>query len=226
MFLLRDPNQNGELSMSEDGNRRRNTAANPRRAKPEDAYALSQLFAAAFSDDPVVDWTVRIGPKRAVALQEFFFRVMRDRAIPAGEVWMSDDGTTCAAWLPPGVPLQPKGFFEQLRLFPMFLRLCGVARLKYGAATSAAMEKNHPRERHFYLLFMAVAPPLQGKGLGSAILQATLKRADELRLPAYLENSNPKNTRLYERAGFVARGNILPEGPPLIAMWREVNTAK
>ena len=75
-------------------------------------------------------------------------------------------------------------------------------------------------------LFMAVAPPFQGKGLGSAILEATLKRADELRLPAYLENSNPKNTRLYERAGFVARGNILPEGPPLIAMWREVNTAK
>jgi GNAT superfamily N-acetyltransferase len=106
------------------------------------------------------------------------------------------------------------------------LRLRGVARLKYGAATSAAMEKNHPRERHFYLLFMAVAPPFQGKGLGSAILEATLKRADELRLPAYLENSNPKNTRLYERAGFVARGNILPEGPPLIAMWREVNTAK
>lgn len=53
------------------------------------------------------------------------------------------------------------------------------------------------------------------------MLAATLKRADEKAMPAYLENSNPRNARLYERAGFIAGRNIAPPGaPPLIAMWR------
>ncbi len=44
---------------------------------------------------------------------------------------------------------------------------------------------------------------------------------DDAGAAAYLENSNPKNARLYERAGFVAQKNILPDGaPPLVAMWR------
>ena len=75
-----------------------------------------------------------------------------------------------------------------------------------------AMEKNHPHQRHFHLPFMAVAPRFRGMGLGSAILATTLKRADDAGVPAYFENSNAKNTRLYQRAGFVALKNIAPEG--------------
>ena len=87
---------------------------------------------------------------------------------------------------------------------------------------AAAMEKNHPHAPHFYLAFIAVAPRLQGLGLGSAILEATLKRIDEARADAYLENSNPKNAPLYERHGFAAGRNIAPWGaPPLIPMWRD-----
>jgi ribosomal protein S18 acetylase RimI-like enzyme len=85
-----------------------------------------------------------------------------------------------------------------------------------------AMERHHPHEDHYYLAFVAVAPRYQGTGLGSAILEATLKRADEGHMPAYLENSNPRNTRLYERAGFVTQKNISPDGaPPLMGMWRQ-----
>src|SRR5208283_617616 len=90
-----------------------------------------------------------------------------------------------------------------------------------------AMERNHPKERHFYLSFIAVAPRLQGLGLGSAVLEATLARVDAAGMPAYLENSNPKNTRLYERHGFVVRKSISPAGaPPLLAMWREAKARR
>ncbi len=90
-----------------------------------------------------------------------------------------------------------------------------------GKSWSAPVSRQTRSERHFYLFFMAVDPPFQGKGLGSAILDATLKRIDETGMPAYLENSNMRNTRLSERAGFVAQKNISPEGaPPLIPMWR------
>jgi len=109
---------------------------------------------------------------------------------------------------------------------PLFVRLCGFPRLLRGSAMADAMEKNHPHEKHFYLAFIASAPRLQGLGLGSAMMEATLKHIDETGMPAYLENSNPKNTRLYERCGFMERKNIAPAGaPPLIAMWRPSRVA-
>ena len=105
---------------------------------------------------------------------------------------------------------------QQLKVLPLFVQLCGFERFMRGAAISGAMEKAHPHAKHFYLFFIAVDPPFQGMGLGSAILDATLKRIDETGMPAYLENSNLRNTRLYERAGFVAQKNISPKGAPPI----------
>jgi len=207
--------------MSEDRNALLRAASNPRRATENDAAVLARLFAAAFTADPVFDWIARPGAKRARALEQFFFWLLRVRAIPFGEVWMSGDASVCAVWLPPGSDASPGGVFEQLKLMPLFVRLCGFPRLRRGSAMADAMEKNHPHEAHFYLAFIAVAPRLQGLGLGGAMLEATLKRADAMKMPAYLENSNPRNARLYERVGFVARKNIAPQAaPPLIAMWR------
>ena len=210
------------MSAAEDRHARLSAAANPRRANDADVGSLARLFAAAFVRDPVFDWIARPGPKRAAGLERFFFWVLKARAVPFGEVWMAPDGCAAAAWLPPDAPASPGGLFEQLRLLPMFVRLCGFARIARGSTMAEAMEKHHPKERHYYLSFVGVAPRLQGLGLGSAILEATLKQADEMGWPAYLENSNPRNHRLYERNGFVARENIAPEGaPPLIPMWRD-----
>lgn len=209
--------------MSEDRHVLLQAASNPRRAKPEDARTLARLLTSAFLADPVMDWIARPGPKRAAALERFFYWLLQVRAIPFGEVWMADDASVAAAWLPPGAPASPGGLVEQLKLVPMFVRLCGFPRLARGNAIGAAMEKSHPHAPHYYLAFVAVAPRLQGFGLGSAMLEANLKRIDAVHEAAYLENSNPKNTRLYERCGFVARGSISPKGaPPLLAMWREV----
>ena len=197
-------------------------AANPRRARARDAPQLARLFAAAFAADPVMDWIARRGPRRAAGLERFFFWLLTVRAIPLGEVWMAPSGGVAIVWLPPDAPAHAGGFLEQMRLMPMFLRLCGFPRLLRGQAIGAAIEKHHPRVPHYYLAFIAVAPRLQGLGLGSALLDATLARIDETAAPAYLENSNPKNTRLYQRAGFATRGNIAPRGaPPLLGMWRE-----
>ena len=205
--------------MNEDRHTLLAQASAPRRASTLDAGGLSLLFTAAFLSDPVFDWIARSGPGRARALEQFFFWLLKTRAIPFGEVWMCEGAS--AAWLPPGTPASPGGFVEQMRLLPLFIRLCGLPRLMRGAAMADVMEKNHPSENHFYLAFIAVAPRLQGLGLGGALLDATLKRADEKGMPAYLENSNPRNTRLYERCGFVAGRNIAPpDGPPLLTMWR------
>lgn len=197
-------------------------ASRPRRAHIGDARVLARLLAAAFTTDPVMDWIARRGPKRAQGLERFFFWLLASRAIPFGEVWMASSGGVAAVWLPPHIPPTAGSFLEQMRLLPMFLRLCGLPRILRGQAMGDAMERHHPRTPHFYLAFIAVAPRLQGLGLGSTILEATIERIDQHGAAAYLENSNPKNTRLYERVGFVSRGNIAPRAaPPLLAMWRQ-----
>ena len=205
--------------MTEDRRLLLSAAASPRRANGADALPLARLLGAAFMTDPVFDWIARPGRRRAEVMEEFFFWLLKTRALPFGEVWTSDG--VVAVWIPPDAPTSPGGVVEQLRLLPLFLRLCGLPRFLRGSAMGDAMEKNHPKEEHFYLGFIAVAQRLQGMGLGAAMLEANLKRIDERGIPAYLENSNPKNTRLYERLGFVARRNIAPAGaPPMIAMWR------
>jgi len=196
-------------------------AANPRRATQADAVALARLFASSFLADPVMGWVARSGAGRRDGLEQFFHWVLTVRAVPFGEVWMAEDASVCAAWLPPDAPASPGGLLEQIRLLPMFIQLCGMSRLLRGQAMADAMDKNHPHERHYYLAFVAAAPQFQGMGLGSAMMDATLKRIDASGLPAYLENSNPRNTRLYERCGFAAQRNIAPNAaPPLVAMWR------
>lgn len=196
-------------------------ASNPRRATAEDAENLSHLFASAFMSDPVMNWIAREDSGRLSGLQHFFYWLLRTRGIPFGEVWMSPDASAAAVWLPPDAPASPGGVIEQLRLLPLFIRLCGWKRLARGSSMADAMEKHHPHPPHFYLAFIAVAPPQQGMGLGSVLMETTIKAIDKTGQPAYLENSNPKNARLYERCGFVARESISPKGaPPLIPMWR------
>jgi len=197
------------------------SASAPRRATAKDAAVLAKLFTRAFLADPVMDWIARLGPGRASGMEAFFLRFLDQRMIPLGEVWMRDDGAVAAIWVPPGIPAWPTGVVEQLRVLPLFLRLCGFARMARGAAMSGVMEKAHPHEPHFYLFFIAVDPSFQGKGLGSTMLDANLNHIDAANMPAYLENSNLRNTRLYARAGFEARANISPAGAPsLIPMWR------
>ena len=201
--------------------RRIAAAANPRRATTKDISSIASLFARAFMTDPVMNWVAREGPQRKAALERFFHWIVAVRAAPFGEVWMADDCSVAAAWLPPGAPASPGGTLEQIKLLPMFLQLCSWSRMLRGQAMGDAMEKNHPHEPHYYLSFIAVAPQFQGMGLGSALLEANLARIDATHMPAYLENSNPNNTRLYERNGFIARQNIAPPAaPPLMAMWR------
>src|SRR5689334_6767019 len=149
--------------MNEDHARQLQAASAPRRATLADTERLTQLLTAAFLNDPIMDWVARPGPKRAAGLTAFFARLLGKRAIPAGEVWMSEDGSACAVWLPPGAPPVPPGAIQQLRLLPFYVKVCGFGRLKRGAAIADAMQKAHPREDHFYLFFMAVDPPLQGR---------------------------------------------------------------
>jgi ribosomal protein S18 acetylase RimI-like enzyme len=197
------------------------SASNPRRATLDDVIPLSRLFTSAFMDDPVFDYMVRPGEKRRAALETFFIGMFTARDIPQNEVWMSNDGNACVSWLPSGARRGASGI-RILKWLPWSYRVFGFERFGRAMAIQEAMERNHPKEPHFYLAFIAVSPEFQGAGLGSRILTATLQKIDAVGISAYVENSRERNTLFYQRAGFLAQGNISPDGaPPLLAMWRK-----
>ena len=207
--------------MSDPKQERLQSASNPRRATLDDVSVLSGMFASAFMDDPVFDYMVRSGEKRRAALETFFTAMFATRDIPHNEVWMSNDGSACVSWLPSDVRRGATGL-QIIKWLPWCYRVFGFDRLRRALAVQEAMEQNHPKQPHFYLAFIAVSPEFQGAGLGSRILKATLEKIDAAGMSAYVENSRERNTPFYERAGFVMRSNISPEGaPPLLAMWRE-----
>ena len=118
--------------------------------------------------------------------------------------------------------------WRMLTLLPTLLKISGFSRMGRAMAMGEALEKHHPPEPpHWYLFFLGVAPELRGKGVGSTMLEATLKRVDEDGTPAYLDNSNPRNTRLYERAGFrvVSEYRARKDAPPIWGMWRDAGKA-
>lgn len=197
-----------------------------RRATQDDVPRLARLFTAVFASDPVFGWLTRSGRARHAALEQFFLRILKTRTVPHGETWLAANGLAAAAWIPPYSPPSAPSLLDDLSMFPTLLRLTGLLRLPRGAAIAAAMAGSHPDETCFYLAFIGVAPRLQGAGLGSLLLERTLARVDAVGAPAYLENSNPRNLTLYERAGFsVTRKISAGRGaPPLFAMRRPART--
>lgn len=197
-----------------------------RQASDPDLEALTGVLCRAFDQDPVVNWVLRQDSGRSFAFR-WLFRLSLAITMPHDHVYTTADRRTAALWTPPGKWQWRAGWYRQLAQLPGFVRAVGLARLPRVLRATMALEAKHPKRPHFYLFQLAVDPPLQGRGLGSALLRHVLEVCDRESLPAYLENSNPRNLPLYERHGFevVECHRMGSDGPPVWLMWREPRTA-
>ncbi len=185
---------------------------------PADHQAAVGTLSEAFHRDPVFEWIYPDAAHRRTGVQHLF-SVLVEQFATRREVRTTPDVDGVALWLPPAEALLPEAEAEAV-----------IAELVDGAGQAAdrlmeafaILEAHHPVEPHWYLGFLGVQPALQGLGIGSALLEATLVGVDVLGEPAYLEATSATNRRLYERHGFeVVRELPLPDGPSLYAMWRE-----
>lgn len=179
---------------------------------------VAALLADAFINDPVFTWLVPGSLRLRARLQTMFAAEVEQYVVPNGIVWTTPGYDGAVTALPPGAWEMPKSLTgrEALR----WMRAFGT-RLALAGKVHRAMEERHLREPHFYIRTVGVRTALQGQGIGSALMQPTLERADSVGLPTYIEASSERCAALYERLGFVHMDVLeLPEGGPPVWLMR------
>jgi ribosomal protein S18 acetylase RimI-like enzyme len=118
-----------------------------------------------------------------------------------------------AAWLPHNRVKIPTWQYIRLGMLPVVISAGKDVRneLMHFDRLAKQKHKEHANFPHLYLYNLAVDPKHQRKGWTSVLLNPMLAKADELRLPCYLE-SPERNVSLYEHFGFEVKEHIsLPE---------------
>ncbi|MBN2021997.1 MAG: GNAT family N-acetyltransferase [Pirellulales bacterium] len=191
---------------------------------PANIAPAADVLARAFDDDPMTRYLLP-DPKRRAARAPWMHRACLRFALRHGRlqttpalaglaVWIPPDGTSMGMWqaVQCGMLLAP------FRLGP---RTCG--RLFHITRLGDRWHKRALPEPHWYLFMLAVDPPYQGQGVGSALLSSGLARADAEGTPVYLETTTEKNVRFYQKHGFdvVFRESIGKASLPFWGMIRK-----
>jgi GNAT superfamily N-acetyltransferase len=190
-----------------------------KRATAVDIPRMVTTLARAFDDDPLMLWMIPRS-RRRVRLALFFALLLESR-VALGETYSTPDRVGAAIWAPPD---KWRNDFAQVpdsadRLISIF-----GANPTRAIDVLVALEEKHPiNAPHWYLVLLGTHPDWQRTGVGSALVQPVLSRADSEGLPAYLEASKEINIAYYRSFGFEVTGEIsIPNGGPrLWPMWRE-----
>ena len=183
-----------------------------RRATRDDVQQLAAVLTRAFARDPYFVWLAGDAPERNQRMRDAWRGILRHASAGLRETWTDAGRSGVAIWIPPG--RASSSLLESFRLFPSFTRLTGWSRMREASAAVELLEHRrrvHAPTPHFYLSALGVDPDLQGRGIGSAILEPVLRRADATGALAYLETATARNVLLYERHGFaVVEALLLP----------------
>ncbi len=184
-----------------------------------------ELLARAFHDDPLCSYITPGDAKRARDLPWIMTAFIR-YCYPFGTVYTTSGALEgVAVWAPPG--------HASITLVRMLRAGLLVAPIKVGLTDTRRflnitnhLEELHKKEvppRHWYLMWLGVAPSSRGRGIGSALVQAVTSRADEEGLLCYLENTKAMNLAFYQRHGFdvVSETDVPKGGPHIWTMKRE-----
>jgi ribosomal protein S18 acetylase RimI-like enzyme len=186
----------------------------------ENLEAAAESLARAFHNDPLQAYVFPDEVDRAARSPSHFTPLLKYGML-FGEVLTTQGKPLGAAvWLPP----------ETWEVTPERAAAAGFDALPEVLGEEAAnrffsvlgtIEPYHHRDvppAHWYLMVVGVAPEACGQGLGRALIEPIMNRADTLGLPCYLETAQPDNVAFYEYLGFK---KIVEEVEPQsgVTMW-------
>jgi GNAT superfamily N-acetyltransferase len=170
----------------------------------QDVSAAAAVLAQAFQDDPLQTYVFPDPVERAARSPAHFAPLLR-YGLLFGEVL-----TTARAPMGAAVWLGPNAW----EVTPERAAAAGLDELSNALGAAAAdrffsvleaVDPYHHRDvpaSHWYVMVVGVAPEMQGSGLGRALLQPIIDRAEAEGLPCYLETAQPNNVAFYEHLGF------------------------
>lgn len=182
-----------------------------------DRRAVTVMLAAAFQNDPAMSFIFPDPKIRAVRLPGLF-KILFDGDSPRGSCYVTEGGEAATLWRAPDHARL--SLYEKITFALPWIAAAGPA-LGRALAYSDASDANHPKTPHWYLHIAGCAPSAQGHGFGGAAIRAGLERADNERMPVYLETAKEVNVELYLRFGFeITHQWSVPKGPISWSMLR------
>jgi ribosomal protein S18 acetylase RimI-like enzyme len=172
------------------------------------------MLARAFHDDPVNHWMFPDDKRRRSGSRRYFAIRIR-QLIGQGESYTTN-GIAGAALS--AIPTSWRlGLREHLQFVPLIPALG--PQFPRTLRGLILVQRHHPDDPHYYLSVLGTDPAHQNEGIGSALMAPVLQSCDANGIPAYLENSNERNTAFYTQHGFHPIEELrLPNGPPIWLM--------
>lgn len=196
----------------------------------EDSSAAILCLATTFLDDPVLGrFLLRQGQYTPAAASTFFsymFYTLYSNRLENCHIIRGSSGTgvdAVALWQAPDTP-QGLPLSAMLKMFAIAPTCFGWLGILRSLIIGIKLDDVHPKKRHYFLGFLAVTPSMQGRGLGSMLIEPVLKKADAEGCGCYLEASSERNVVFYKRHGFEVMKEIQLYGknsPKMWVMWRE-----
>ena len=145
-------------------------------------------------------------------------------ALPHGTVWVDDEVTAVAAFLPPVLPELPEDVMERIAALQGDDGLARQAAADAAVAARATEIPDDTREvcsQAWVLATVGVHPDHRGAGLGSSVIDAGLADLEESMASCTLQTSDERNVVFYERLGFAVTTVVeVPGGPTVWSMLR------
>lgn len=187
------------------------------------------VLAHAFFDDPISAYCLPDEDARKRVLPWVFSRLAElghhygdifttGRTVKGGGIWLRPGQTDIGILRLARVGFLKAPFIFGLRPFNRFMNVMSYLE---------TIHHEKIKGPHWYLFLLGVEPDNQGQGIGGALMAPTLLKADQNRIPCYLETTKEANVPYYEKYGFsvVASGRIPDGGPQFWCMYRNSITS-
>lgn len=170
-----------------------------RKAAKEDKQSILDILTQSFNDNRSVNYVVKQDQNRGDRIRKLMDYSFKT-CLTFGEVWVSDNQEACALVLFP----DKKRFSFRTILWDVKLALgaIGINRVSIVLQREALIKSSHPKEKIAYLWFVAVAPQVQGQGIGNTFMKELIEKCKIIHRPIYLETSMERNLPFYNRLGF------------------------
>jgi GNAT superfamily N-acetyltransferase len=170
--------------------------------RAEDRDAAARVVAAAMLRNPIHRAVHGFDDvERQEGLERMFGALLHAHGRPGFVAWRDGAIVGAAVHGPPGACPMPAARRAWLQR-----RLASLPSAQRIHAWRAAWAQHEPREPHWHLGPLGVAPEAQRLGVGGALLCAFLAEVDAHRGLAYLETDTARNVTWYARHGFAPAG--------------------